>query len=167
MGPRGLLARLDRQKWSGLAIDKVVGVTPRGWFSRQEMPALKQAVGVAPLGGTMDAAIVERQNTGGWVVGHELAHQLGWTEEAGPHGNHLEAAPAPGYWADGRKEHPRDDARLHALLDRRRGRAAHHGPLDLQGDLGLPRRPSSPPPRWARPPSRGSRPPRTRARRCR
>ena len=32
MGPRGLLARLDRQKWGGLMIDKVVGVTPRGWF---------------------------------------------------------------------------------------------------------------------------------------
>ena len=106
MGPRGLLARLDRQKWSGLSIDKVVGVTPRGWFSRQEIPALKQAVGVAPLGGTLDAAIVERQNTGGWVVGHELAHQLGWTEEAGPHGNHLESVPAPGYWAGERKDIP-------------------------------------------------------------
>ena len=106
MGARGLLARLDRLKWSGLMIDKVVGVTPRDWFSRQAMPGLAQAVGAAPLGGTLDAALVERQNTGGWVVAHELAHQLGWTEERGLHGNHLDEAPAPGYWVDERRDIP-------------------------------------------------------------
>jgi len=106
MGARGLLARLDRLKWTGLMIDKVVGVTPRGWFERQEMPGLKQAVGAAPLGGTLDAAIVERPNTGGWVVAHELAHQMGWTEQAGEHGNHLDEVPAPGFWADERREIP-------------------------------------------------------------
>ncbi len=103
-GPRGLLARLDRQKWTGPSIDKVVGVTPQGWFSRQAVPGLSQAVGAAPLGGTLDAAIVERQNTGGWVVAHELAHQLGWTEQAGEHGNHLDEVPAPGFWVDERRE---------------------------------------------------------------
>ena len=106
MGARGLLARLDRLKWTGLMIDKVVGVTPRGWFSRQAMPGLAQAVGAAPLGGTLDAALVERQNTGGWVVAHELAHQLGWTEEPGQHGNHLDEVPAPGYWVDERRDIP-------------------------------------------------------------
>ncbi len=138
MGARGLLARLDRLKWTGLMIDKVVGVTPRGWFARQEMPGLKQAVGAAPLGGTLDAAIVERQNTGGWVVAHELAHQLGWTEQAGA----ARQPPRRGARARllGRRapRHPRDHARLHALLDGGRGRAQDHRPLDLQADVGLP-----------------------------
>ena len=40
------------------------------WASRRSAAAL-------------DAAIVERQNTGGWVVAHELAHNLGWTEVRG------------------------------------------------------------------------------------
>ena len=131
MGARGLLARLDRLKWTGLMIDKVVGVTPRGWFSRQQMPGLAQAVGAAPLGGTLDAAVVERQNTGGWVVAHELAHQIGWTEEPGNHGNHLDEAPAPGFWVDRAPRHPRVDARLHALQHRRRRRPQDDGPLDL------------------------------------
>ena len=67
MGARGLLARLDRLKWTGLMIDKVVGVTPRGWFSRQQMPGLAQAVGAAPLGGTLDAASSSaRTPAAGW-----------------------------------------------------------------------------------------------------
>ena len=106
MSPNGLLARVDRQKWDGISIDKVVGVTPRGWFSRQAMPGLANAVGAAPLGGTLDAALVERQNTGGWVVAHELAHQFGWTEEAGQHGHHLDEVAAPGYWAAERRDIP-------------------------------------------------------------
>ena len=107
MGVGGLMTRLDRLKLNpGAAIDKVVGVVPQGWFSRQLIDGLEEAVGVAPFGGAVDAAIIERQNTGGWVVAHELAHQLGWTEQEGPHSNHLDDEPAPGYWTAERREIP-------------------------------------------------------------
>ena len=138
-GPSGMLMpRLDRLKWSAAAIDKVVGVVPRGWFSRQQIDGFAKAVGISPLGGTLDAAIVERQNTGGWVVAHELAHQLGWTEDAGAHGNHLDDEPAPGYWVDERRDIPDDDARLHAVQHRGRRRAQPDRALDVQEDVGLP-----------------------------
>ena len=54
----------------------------------------------------MDAAIVERQNTGGWVVAHELAHNYGWTETPGAHDMHLDDEPAPGYWVVERRDIP-------------------------------------------------------------
>ena len=133
-----LLSRIDRLKWSGLAIDKVVGVTPQGWFSRQQIAGFAQAVGIAPLGGALDAAIVERQNTGGWVVAHELAHS-----SAGPRSRRA-------------RQPPRRRARARLLgrpsgatSPRRRSTsctstppaptcASPTGPLDLQGDVGLP-----------------------------
>jgi len=105
MGQGQLLARLDRLKFAAGA-DKVIGVVPQGWFARQEIDGFKEAVGVAPHGGPLDTALVERQNTGGWVVAHDLAHNYGWTEVAGPHNNHLEDEPAPGYWVTEKRDIP-------------------------------------------------------------
>lgn len=91
-----LLGRLDRLTYAGPGIDKVVGVVPQGWFSRQAIPGAAGALGIAPLGGSVDAVLVERQNTGGWVVGHELAHQLGR--------EHATGVKAPGLWVAERRE---------------------------------------------------------------
>ena len=101
-----LMSRIDRLKFSAEGVDKVVGVVPTGWFSRQLIDGFAEAVGIAPHGGGMDAAIVERQNTGGWVVAHELAHNYGWTETAGAHDMHLDDEPAAGYWVTERRDIP-------------------------------------------------------------
>jgi hypothetical protein len=101
-----LMSRIDRLKFSAEGVDKVVGVVPTGWFSRQLIDGFEEAVGVAPQGGGLDAAIVERQNTGGWVVAHELAHNYGWTETPGAHDMHLDDEPAPGYWVVERRDIP-------------------------------------------------------------
>jgi hypothetical protein len=101
-----LMSRIDRLKFSAEGVDKVVGVAPTGWFSRQLIDGFAEAVGIAPHGGGMDAAIVERQNTGGWVVAHELAHNYGWTETPGAHDMHLDDEPAPGYWVTERRDIP-------------------------------------------------------------
>ena len=101
-----LMSRIDRLKFSAEGVDKVVGVVPTGWFSRQLIDGFAEAVGIAPHNGGMDAAIVERQNTGGWVVAHELAHNYGWTETAGAHDMHLDDEPAAGYWVTERRDIP-------------------------------------------------------------
>ncbi|MDA0167841.1 PKD domain-containing protein [Solirubrobacter taibaiensis] len=84
-----LISRLDSLKFSA-KVDKVIGVVPRGWFSRQRIAGFQNVIGIAPQGGGFDSGIVERQNTGGWIVAHELAHSLGQ--------DHLNDTPAPGYW---------------------------------------------------------------------
>ena len=101
-----LMSRIDRLKFSSEGVDKVVGVVGTGWFSRQLIDGFAEAVGIAPQGGGLDAAIVERQNTGGWVVAHELAHNYGWTETPGAHDMHLDDEPAPGYWVAERRDIP-------------------------------------------------------------
>jgi hypothetical protein len=105
LGDGELLSRIDRLKLAAHA-DKVVGVVPEKWFSHQRIAGFEQAVGISPIGEGPEAMLVERQNTGGWVVAHELAHNIGWTEEEGPHGNHLEEEPAPGYWVASKRDIP-------------------------------------------------------------
>ncbi len=97
-GFAALFAQLDRRTLHG-GWDKVVGVTRSGWFAAQAHAPLKPALGAAPYASSLDAALVEEEATGGWVVAHELAHQLGWYS-GGPGKDHLEAEPAPGYWVD-------------------------------------------------------------------
>ncbi len=46
-----LMSRIDRLKFSAAGVDKVVGVVPEGWFSRQLIDGFAEAVGIAPLGG--------------------------------------------------------------------------------------------------------------------
>lgn len=103
MGPGQLMHRLDRLKWNDPEIDKVIGVVPQGWFSRQQIEGFQQAVGIAPNGGGFDAGLVERQNTGGWIVAHELAHSYGWTEDETTK-HHLNDEPAPGFWVAERRD---------------------------------------------------------------
>ena len=66
--------------------------------------------------------------------------------------------PAPGFWADERRDIPETTLRLHALLDRRRGRAPDRRTAGSPSRRGTSSRPSSPRPRRARP-QRGWPPP--------
>ena len=133
-----LMSRIDRLKFSAEGVDKVIGVVPTGWFSRQLIDGFAEAVGVAPQGGGMDAAIVERQNTGGWVVAHELAHNYGWTETPGAHDMHLDDEPAPGYWVVERRDIPSSTLDIMHVQHRGRRRHADHWALDVEEDMGLP-----------------------------
>jgi hypothetical protein len=94
IGPGMLMAKLDRLKLAA-DVDKVVGVAPEGWFKRQLIDGFENALGISQHGGGYDSVLVERELTGGWGVAHELAHNLGWTDQ--PNG-HLDDEPAPGYW---------------------------------------------------------------------
>ncbi|MTD45079.1 hypothetical protein GKE82_12450 [Conexibacter sp. W3-3-2] len=89
-------ARLDRLAADG-AHDRVVAVVPDGWFARQQVPALAQAAGLAPFGGGTRAAILDARASAGWVLAHELAHQLGWVSAEASDDGHLDRVPAPGY----------------------------------------------------------------------
>ncbi len=93
----GLIPRLDRLKHEAGA-DDVIGVVPQGWFSRQQIDGFAGAVGIAPMASPLDAGVVERQNTGGWVVAHELTHIVGE--------DHLANEEAPGYWVTAKRDIP-------------------------------------------------------------
>ena len=133
-----LMSRIDRLKFSAEGVDKVVGVVPTGWFSRQLIDGFAEAVGIAPQGGGMDAAIVERQNTGGWVVAHELAHNYGWTETPGAHDMHLDDEPAPGYWVVERRDIPSSTLDIMQFNTAGADVTQPHWALDVEEDVGLP-----------------------------
>ena len=97
MGVGGLIPRLDRLKYESGA-DDVIGIVPKGWFSRQQIDGFANAVGIAPMDSPLNAGIIERQNTGGWVVAHELTHIIGQ--------DHLTDEPAPGYWVTSKRDIP-------------------------------------------------------------
>ena len=133
-----LMSRIDRLKFSAEGVDKVVGVVPTGWFSRQLIDGFAEAVGIAPQGGGMDAAIVERQNTGGWVVAHELAHNYGWTETPGAHDMHLDDEPAPGYWVAERRDIPSSTLDIMQFNTAGADVTQPDRALDVEEDVGLP-----------------------------
>lgn len=103
MGPGELMQRIDRLKYTAGDIDKVIGVVPQGWFARQQIAGFADALGIAPNGGGFDSGLAERQNTGGWVVAHEIAHSYGWTEDETTK-HHLNDEPAPGFWQAERRD---------------------------------------------------------------
>ena len=101
-GVTQLLHRLGRARLT-TGFDAVVAVVRPGWFREYTTDERAQrAAGIAHFNSGDRSAIVQSNNTGGWVAAHEIAHTMGWvtTGFAGEPGldNHFANVPAPGYW---------------------------------------------------------------------
>jgi Tol biopolymer transport system component len=90
--------------------DKAIGVVRKGWFDDHTV-SQREAVALSPFNSEYDAVLTERQNTGGWPVVHELAHNMGWVADGTPGatGHHQNNVPAPGYWVGARQALDRID----------------------------------------------------------
>jgi len=89
------LAGLRRGTW----FDKVVGVVRHGWYRDHVADPKKQKWGAsAPYDSDIAAVIAEAENTGGWSVAHELAHNEGWVKAGEPtDADGHQEVPASGY----------------------------------------------------------------------
>lgn len=92
-----MFTRLDRLIAGG-DHDRVIGVVPAGWFSRQEVAEFRSAGGLAPFASTTRSMLLDARAQAGWVASHELAHELGWVAASAGETGHLDRVPAPGYW---------------------------------------------------------------------